>query len=139
MRRSSHRWRARIAPAANFRCGYCLTQEVVSGVPLTLEHIVPVAKGGTGQEANLWLSCRSCNEAKGTLTEYPEPQTGELTLLFNPRTQDWATHFVWSVDGTQIIGITPIGRATVEALDLNHEFRRRSRAIWVEAGWHPPV
>ena len=30
--------RACIAVEAQRRCGYCQTQEVVSGIPLTLEH-----------------------------------------------------------------------------------------------------
>ncbi len=131
--------RRRIAEQAGHRCGYCLTQEVVSGVPLTLEHIVPRAKGGQNTEENLWLSCRLCNEAKGVQTEALDPQTGESAPLFNPRTQDWTEHFARAEAGTHVIGQTPTGRATVAALDLNHEFRVRARAIWVEAGWHLPA
>lgn len=37
-----------------------------------------------------------------------------------------------------IMGLTPIGRATLTALDLNSEFRVRSRALWVELEKHPP-
>jgi len=115
-----------------------LTQEVVSGVPLTLEHIMPKAKGGQDIEENLWLSCRLCNEAKATLTEAVDPQTGDLAPLFNPRTQGWAEHFAWGDDSVHIIGLTPTGRATVLALGLNDDLRVCARALWVEAGWHPP-
>jgi len=45
--------RRRIAEQANFQCGYCRTQERVSGVPLTLEHIIPKAKSGSDTEENL--------------------------------------------------------------------------------------
>src|SRR5215470_12092804 len=79
--------------------GYCQTQEVVSGIPLTVEHITPKAKGGSDDNANLWLSCRLCNEKKGTLIEAMNPETGDLVSLFNPRTQTWADHFTWSEDG----------------------------------------
>ncbi len=130
--------RQRIAEQARHRCGYCLTQEVVSGIPLTLEHIIPKAKGGLDTEENLWLSCRLCNEAKGVLTEAIDPETGAWVPLFNPRTQAWADHFTWSEDGTHIIGQTPTGRTTVVALSLNSELQVRARALWVEAGWHPP-
>jgi hypothetical protein len=135
---SAKKLRQRIATQARHKCGYCLTLEVVSGIPLTLEHITPKAQGGQDVEDNLWLSCRLCNEAKGVLTEAVDPQTGKLVPLFNPREQIWAEHFAWSEDGTQIIGQTPVGRATVAALSLNSEFRVQARAIWVEAGWHPP-
>jgi hypothetical protein len=130
--------RERIAAQAKHRCGYCQTQEVVSGIPLTLEHLIAKGVGGPDEEENLWLSCRLCNEAKRMLSEAVDPQSGERVPLFNPRTQEWKTHFAWSGDGTRIVGRTASGRATVEALYLNSEFRVRSRAIWVEAGYHPP-
>ena len=131
--------RQRIGQQAFGRCGYCLTQEVVSGIPLTIEHILPKAKGGGDEEENLWLSCRLCNEAKGVLTEFADPKTGEMAALFNPRTQRWTDHFTWNRAGTHIIGITAIGRATVAALTLNTKLRTFARALWVEAGWHPPI
>ena len=37
-----------------------------------------------------------------------------------------------------IVGLTAIGRATVEALKMNNEFIVPARRHWVEAGWHPP-
>lgn len=136
---SSPALRQRISQQAGARCGYCLTQEIVSGIPLTLEHLHPKAKGGEDIEDNLWLSCRLCNEAKGILTEVPDPENGENVRLFNPRRQRWRDHFRWNDAGTHIIGITPIGRATVAALDLNCELRVLARALWVEARWHPPT
>ncbi|MCB8944649.1 MAG: HNH endonuclease [Ardenticatenaceae bacterium] len=130
--------RDQIAAEAKHRCGYCLMQEVVSGIPLTLEHIVPQAKDGSDETENLWLSCRLCNEAKHVLTEHQDPQTGEMVPLFNPRYQIWHDHFRWHENGTIMVGLTAVGRATIEALSLNSELRQRSRAIWVEAGYHPP-
>jgi 5-methylcytosine-specific restriction endonuclease McrA len=50
--------RQRIAAQAQYRCGYCQTQEVVSGIPLTVEHLLPKAAGGNDEDDNLWLSCR---------------------------------------------------------------------------------
>lgn len=79
--------RRRIAEQAGFQCGYCRTQERVSGIPLTLEHLIPKAKGGHDDEKNLWLSCRLCNEAKGVANTAPNPENGEITALFNPREQ----------------------------------------------------
>lgn len=112
--------------------------EVVSGIPLTVEHILPKALGGIDDDENLWLSCRSCNERKGSVAEAIDPDTGALVPLFNPRTQNWNAHFVWQENGIWLSGKTAIGRATVEALALNHELRVRARSIWVRAGLHPP-
>lgn len=130
--------RQRIAEVANYRCGYCLLQEVVSGIPLTIEHILPKALGGTDDDENLWLSCRICNERKGKLIEAIDPDTGMLVPLFNPRTQNWHTHFVWRESGIWIGGKSAIGRATIETLALNDELRVRARSIWVRSGLHPP-
>jgi len=59
----------------------------VSGIPLTVEHITPKAKGGNDDDENLWLSCRLCNEKKGILIEAIDPEIGDVVSLFNPRTQ----------------------------------------------------
>jgi hypothetical protein len=59
--------------------------------------------------------------------------------LFNPRTQAWSEHCTWSENGTEIIGRTPHGRATVEALKLNNTHLTAARRRWVVAGWHPPM
>ena len=41
------------------------------------------------------------------------PVTETEAPLFHPRQQEWAEHFAWSADTTQIVGITATGRATV--------------------------
>jgi hypothetical protein len=123
---------------ARFCCGYCQIQEAVSGIRLTIEHIIPTARSGQDNEDNLWLSCRLCNEAKGKLIAALDPDSDKVVPLYNPRSQHWYDHFAWHTSKTQILGLTPIGRATVLALDLNHPFRVRSRVLWVEAGFHPP-
>ncbi|MGL6344489.1 MAG: HNH endonuclease [Waterburya sp.] len=123
--------------AAN-RCGYCLSlQKYVLGV-LEIEHIIPQAKGGTDEPSNLWLACRLCNSYKGVQTTALDPKTGKNTQLFNPRQQKWSQHFQWSNDGTQVEGKTAIGRATVNALQLNNFIAVTVREQWVQAGWHPP-
>jgi HNH endonuclease len=108
-------------------------------MPLEYEHLYPEARGGVTVRENLWLACTRCNDFKGDRTDAVDPQTGETVPLFNPRTQSWTEHFSWSLDGTLIIGLTQIGRATVVALRLNNEFIVVARRFWVEAGWWPPT
>jgi hypothetical protein len=102
------------------------------------EHIIPKSRGGGSEEGNLWLSCAWCNSFKGTKVEANDPLTGTEVELFNPRTQDWFDNFAWNGDGVRIIGITPTGRATVDALKLNNPYIVPARRLWVLAGWHPP-
>ena len=130
--------REQIAADAGHRCGYCLTDQRVSGAQMHIEHLVPRAQGGRSERTNLWLSCAWCNSYKGTRTEAVYPETGTRVSLFNPRTQVWSEHFLWTDDGVRIFGLTPIGRATVEALRMTHPSLVPARRMWVVAGWHPP-
>lgn len=130
--------KARIRRQARNRCGYCLTPQEIVSIPLEIEHLQPVADGGTDAEENLWLACRNCNGFKHAKTHATDPQTNERVVLFNPRTQDWNEHFEFSDNKILIIGKTPCGRATVIALRLNYEQALIARRIWVTAGWYPP-
>ena len=130
--------REKIAAEARYRCGYCLTDQRISGAQMHIEHIIPLARDGSSEESNLWLSCAWCNSFKGAQTEAIDPQTGQQVSLFNPRRQNWLEHFTWSTDGLRIVGLTPTGRATVDALRLNNEYIIPARRYWVLAGWHPP-
>ena len=121
------------------RCCYCLTQETISGISLSFDHIQSQSKGGATSFENLCLACRACNEFKSDLTEAVDPLTGETVPLFHPRQQNWTDHFTWSEDGTYIQGITTVGRATVLALQLNRAVIVVARRRWVSSGWHPPV
>ena len=47
-------------------CHYCGKKFPES--ELTLDHVVPVARGGKSTRGNLVVSCRACNQAKKFLT-----------------------------------------------------------------------
>jgi hypothetical protein len=106
---------------------------------LEIDHIVPLAKGGTDEESNLWLACPVCNGHKSDKTEAIDPLSGMTVPLFNPRGSSWWEHFAWAEDGLRILGTTTIGRATVVALRLSDDPDALTvRSFWVVAGWHPP-
>ncbi len=106
---------------------------------LEIEHIIPIARGGSDDESNLWLACPFCNRHKANKVEAVDPETGSAVRLFNPRTQHWFDHFRWDASGIFIQGLTPVGRATVEALKLSSDPDALVvREYWVLAGWHPP-
>jgi hypothetical protein len=121
------------------RCGYCLVAQALHYGPLEFEHLVPRSRGGQTVEDNLWLACRLCNGFKADQVEDVDPQTQQAVPLFNPRRDSWSSHFRWSDDGTEVIGITPTGRATVVALQLNSLARISLRQRWISVGWHPPT
>jgi hypothetical protein len=45
----------------NYTCHYCHR----TGVPLEVDHVVPLHKGGTNDDSNLVASCHDCNHSKG--------------------------------------------------------------------------
>ncbi|RKZ87545.1 MAG: HNH endonuclease [Candidatus Parabeggiatoa sp. nov. 1] len=131
--------RRQVRTDAGKRCGYCLSAEIITGIPLEIEHIIPESLGGLTVRENLWLACHRCNKFKGERTQFTDPVTTEMAPLFNPRAQNWYEHFHWNLEGIFIIGETPSGRATIEALQLNNEYVVEARRFWVIAGWHPPA
>ena len=129
----------RIRELARNRCGYCLSPQHLVMAKLEIEHIFPFAKGGSGDESNLWLCCPICNRHKSDKVEVIDPQSGKLEPLFNPRLQNWLEHFEWIEGGLRIAGKTPTGRATVSALQLSHDpDALMVRSYWIQVGWHPP-
>lgn len=133
-----HSLRQRVVAEFRNRCAYCHTPTSVTGARLVIDHIIPEAAGGQTTRENLCLACHSCNEFKGAQVEAPDPLTGERVPLFHPRRQQWREHFCWSEDGSKIIGLTPVGRATVAGLNMNHLVIVEARRRWARVGWHPP-
>lgn len=69
------RMRDRLFRRQKGRCFYCdeLTVQTVGqgDIPpnaATIDHIVPQSKGGTYEAGNIVLACRTCNQAKGSLS-----------------------------------------------------------------------
>lgn len=86
----------------------------------------------------LALACQGCNNFKYDKTDAPDPATGEMVPLYHPRQSRWGEHFAWSGDFTLIVGLTPTGRATVEALLLNRPGVVNLRRLLYQHGEHPP-
>ncbi len=120
-------------------CEYCHTLELWQYVPFTVDHVVPLNKGGTDTLSNLALACFHCNRRKADKTVAVDPDSGEEAPLYNPRQHHWYEHFIWSADKVRIIGLTPTGSATVALLDLNRERIVSIRLADVLVDRHPPA
>jgi hypothetical protein len=106
---------------AGGRCEYCRMHQALQGASFHIEHITPQAAGGSDGLDNLALACPGCNLKKSDRLTVPDPDTNQPAPLFNPRAHRWVEQFAW--DGYLVVGLTPTGRATVAALDLNHPRR----------------
>jgi HNH endonuclease len=119
-------------------CEYCRSQTKFAIDPFVIEHIIPISRGGATISENLALACQGCNNYKYTKTEGIDPINVQTTPLYHPRTMLWNDHFAWSEDTTIVIGLTPIGRVTVQTLRMNRAGVVNLRQLLHTAGQHPP-
>ena len=131
--------RLAVAERCHYRCSYCQTAQRFTGAEFTIDHIIPESLGGTTTEDNLCLACWGCNRLKYDRIAGFDPELGVMVQLYNAYTQRWTDHFRWEENGLLIVGATPTGRATVNAVQLNRASLVNSRRLWVSVGWHPPV
>ncbi len=131
--------RQRICQRARCLCEYCHASEQWQYVCFTVDHVIPLARGGADTSDNLALACFHCNRRKSDRLTAVAPISGEEVPLFNPRRDRWDEHFIWSANGLSIIGLTPTGRATVVALALNRAWAIDIRAADLAVGRHPPA
>ena len=130
--------RKAVAERAGRVCEYCRSQEKYSPDPFVLEHIIPTSKRGENSIDNLAYSCQGCNSFKYNHIEGVDPANGIIASLFNPRNQSWDEHFTWNDGYSEIIGLTPTGRATIERMKLNRHGVINLRKVLFRAGLHPP-
>lgn len=130
--------RQQVIERAKACCEYCQTQQKIV-IEMQIDHIVPEALGGETALDNLCLACCGCNRFKGAMQTVFDIETQTEIPLFNPRTYQWTEHFQWDETQTRLIGLTPMGRITIELLRINRAELIAARKLWVKAGWHPPI
>lgn len=127
--------RRRVRKRAAGRCEYCRVHDSDVLLPHQPDHIIAEQHGGETTAENLALACIHCNRHKGPNIASLDPISGQLTSLFNPRTQVWEDHF--ALEGAYILPLTAVGRVTIRLLDLDHQDRLRVRQALIEAGRYP--
>ena len=126
-----------VALRAGHRCEYCHAPEAVFNLPLEVEHIVPLARGGEDTTANWALACRACNLYKATHVSGQDPMSEAVVRLFHPRADRWENHFYVAPESGEMVGRTPIGRATVMRLGLNSVAQVAARRQWMRLDLFP--
>ena len=118
---------------AGDRCEYCrLPQAAAPAFTFHVEHIRARQHGGGDEPSNLALACPDCNRHKGPNLGAIDPETRAVVSLFHPREHLWNEHF--AMVGARIEGITAVGRATAELLDMNNDERVEMRAELQDCG-----
>lgn len=119
-------------------CEYCHTAEQWQYVLFTIDHVVPLVVGGTDAPDNLALACFHCNRRKSGHPAMAVSGAEPDKPLFDPRRQDWSDHFAWAADGERLVGLTDVGRATIDLLAMNRERVIAIRRADIAVGRHPP-
>ncbi len=100
-----------------------------------VDHAVPAKAGGQTVAENLALACVSCSLRKAARETAVDPESGGNVTLFNPRRDAWQDHFAW--EGVRLLGLTAVGRATVEALNMNRPLILAIRGEEAALSRHP--
>ncbi len=115
------------------RCEYChLPQAAAPVARFHIEHVRAKQHGGQTVAENLALACPRCNGYKGPNLTGIDPEMDQVVAVFHPRLQNWNDHF--RLNGAEILGLTPSGRATVWLLHMNDEDRVEVRAALLKRG-----
>lgn len=128
---------AHVALRAGHRCEYCHAPEVVFNFPFEVEHIIPVSLAGSDTETNWALACRSCNLWKAAHIVGLDPESGAEVRLYHPCEDLWEVHFTVDSERGEIDGRTPVGRATIVRLRINHPSQQEARWQWMRLGLFP--
>lgn len=110
-----------VSSRAGNRCEYCQRSQADASIPFEIEHIIARKHHGPTVDTNLCLACVDCNQFKGSNIAGLDPVTGELTRLYHPRIDIWDEHFRW--DRFHLVGLTSVGRTTVDVLKINEPER----------------
>ncbi len=125
-----------VTERAGNRCEYCGLAQEGQEATFHVDHISPIKQGGQTVAENLALACVSCSLRKSARETAVDPESGIEVALFHPRRDVWGDHFEWNEE--VVVGKTPSGRATVEALRMNRILILAIRREEALRGRHPP-
>ncbi|MFZ4814532.1 MAG: HNH endonuclease [Phototrophicaceae bacterium] len=119
-------------------CEYCLTHQQHRFFKFHIDHIEAIKHGGVTALDNLCLACVDCNRFKGTdLTSIDRGYTNQIHPLFNPRQQQWQSHFQINFQTGELVPLSATGRVTVRLLRLNDIERVEDRLLLIEDAQYP--
>jgi 5-methylcytosine-specific restriction endonuclease McrA len=126
----------RVRRRARYRCEYCRLPQSAARFRHQVDHIIADQHEGGDEPSNLALACSHCNLHKGPNIAGLDPATRELTRLYDPRRDRWREHFAWQ--GAVLVGLTAVGRATIQVLAINDRDVVEAREALIGEGRFPP-
>lgn len=127
-----------VAERANHLCEYCCASAFYSAQPFNTDHIIPISQNRSNELDNLAYACGGCNGSKFDKTHGTDSISKLLVPLFNPRTMAWSDHFARSDNFLEMVGISLIGRVTINTLKTNRDGVKNLRKLLMIENLHPP-
>lgn len=87
----------RIAMKSDFRCCHC-GKKAYFGYQASIEHFVPLSKGGTNRDINLVMLCKDCNKKKGNFIYAPRHYLDYLDEKYLDEIDKYFESYVQSFD-----------------------------------------
>lgn len=117
-------------------CEYCRMPESYDSLAFQVDHIIAVQHLGATVADNLALACFACNHHKGPNIAGFDHDAQQTVPLFHPRRDRWDDHFQWQ--GPELVGLTSVGKVTIQVLAVNRDFRVALRRMLIQEGVFPP-
>lgn len=121
---------SQVARRAQKLCEYCRAPEIAFNFTFEVEHIVPLSQNGKTKSENLALACRACNIYKSDFLNGLDENGAETERLFNPRKDAWEENFFVDLENFTILGLSEIGKGTINRLRLNNPLQIQARKQW---------
>lgn len=116
--------RKRILARTKYRCASC--GEKLDIVRHTVEHVIPLSRGGKNEEDNLIALCYRCNKAKGNLFYFPgdyyiwaEVEMPSLITKLHEYAEDWVKQYIKNFDLKKYPLLSPISTIVASPKQMN--------------------
>lgn len=126
---------ALVRERAGDRCEYCRFPQAFAELPFQFDHVIAKKHHGDTTSENLAYACIYCNRYKGPNVAGIDTKSAASTPLYHPRRDRWEEHFHWN--GPELIGLTAVGRVTIDVLRINHPDAIAVRASLIAEGVFP--
>ncbi len=93
----SYEERQRISAKSKDRCCKC-GRKVYIGYGATVDHFVPIIKGGVNRDVNLVMMCEECNKQKGDMIVPPEDYLKFLEEPYRTQTEEYFDSYIRSFE-----------------------------------------
>ena len=125
-----NRFYLKVSKRAGKICEYCLAPELALNFLFEVEHTIPRVLGGKTELENSALACRSCNIFKSDHLSGINESGLNTERLYNPRKDDWTEHFYIDLENFMILGLSEIGKGTINRLRLNNSLQIQAGKQW---------